>query len=100
MIARIGAAVIAALLMVSVLPERVEAKVCSTEFVQAIGKLKRTMITARGSARLAWKRKARELYGRKFDSWWRSAEKGYGCWSSNKRERCRIRARPCRGGSL
>jgi hypothetical protein len=56
------------------------------------------MFSARASARIAWKRKARAVYGTKFDTWWRSANKSYGCWQYKKRERCRVKARPCRAG--
>lgn len=99
MIGKVSIAVVASLLLVSVAPVSVEAAVCKGSRVTALGKWQSTMFAARASARYAWKRKARAIYGSKFDTWWRSANKSYGCWSYKKRERCRVKARPCRAGS-
>ncbi len=98
MIGKVGIAVIATLLLVSAAPVSVEAAVCKGSKVSALGKWHSTMFSARASARIAWKRKARAAYGTKFDTWWRSANKSYGCWQYKKRERCRVKARPCRAG--
>lgn len=96
---KIGMAIVATLLLVIVVPSTVEAAVCKGSRVTALGKWQPTMFAARASARYAWKRKTRAIYGSRFDTWWRSANKSYGCWSYNKRERCRVKARPCRAGS-
>ncbi len=99
MIGKVGIAAVAALLLVSVAPGPAEAAVCKGSKVSALGKWQNTMYGARVSARYAWKRRARARYGTRFDTWWRSANKSYGCWSYNKRERCRVKAVPCRAGS-
>jgi hypothetical protein len=99
MIGKTGFAVVAALLVVGSATGAAEAAVCKSGKVSALGKWSATMTGARISARYAWKRKARAKYGPRYDTWWRSADKSYGCWSYEGRERCRVKARPCRAGN-
>ncbi|MGI9480260.1 MAG: hypothetical protein ACR2PI_26405 [Hyphomicrobiaceae bacterium] len=98
MIARLLAVTLIAIAMVSFEGTSAEAKVCKRAKTGALGSWRRTFIGARASARFAWKRKARARYGRRYDKWWRSRNKSYGCWSYRGRERCRAWARPCRAG--
>lgn len=76
-----------------------EAAVCKGSKVSALGDWSSTFIGARLNARLAWKDKTQAIHGSAYDTWWRSSDKSYGCWSHNGRERCRAVARPCRFGS-
>jgi len=99
MMGKLGIAIVVALFLVSAAPGPVEAAVCKGSKISALGKWQNTMFGARASARYAWKRKARAIYGTRFDTSWRSADKSYGCWSYKKRERCRVKARACRAGS-
>jgi hypothetical protein len=99
MMYRAGAAAVAALLLTTAVPNAVEAAVCKSATVSALGNWSQTFVGARLSARLAWKRKVRVRYGTRYDTWWRAADKSYGCWSDGGRERCRATARPCRFGS-
>jgi hypothetical protein len=85
--------------LTTAVPNAVEAAVCKSATVSALGNWSQTFVGARLSARLAWKRKARVRYGTRYDTWWRAADKSYGCWSDGGRERCRATARPCRFGS-
>ena len=75
-----------------------EAAVCKSSTVSAVGSWSRTYAGARYSARRAWRRKARARFGRAYDKWWWAANKSYGCWQHKNRERCRVKARPCRPG--
>lgn len=99
MSARLSAVAAVALVSASFAAGPAEAAACKSGKVTALGKWSATMTGARISARYAWKRKARSLYGTRYDTWWRSEDKSYGCWSYNGRERCRVKARPCRPGS-
>ena len=74
MIGKLSFAVVAALLLVSAAPVPVEAAVCKSSKISALGKWQNTMYGARASARYAWKRKARAVYGTKFDTWWRGRQ--------------------------
>jgi hypothetical protein len=96
---KLAGAAIAALLLAAAVPNPADAAVCKSATVSALGKWSQTFVGARLSARLAWKRKARALYGTRYDTWWRAADKSYGCWSDGGRERCRATARPCPFGS-
>lgn len=98
MIARLLAVAVVATAMVPLEIGSAEAKVCKRGTVSALGSWRRTFFGARASARIAWKRRARARYGRRYDTWWRASNKSYGCWSYRGRERCRARARPCRAG--
>lgn len=94
-----GLALGALALVLMVMPtSHADAAVCKRAKVSATGGWSATFVGARASARMAWKRKVRQRYGTRFDTWWRSAEKSYGCWSYKGRERCRATARPCRAG--
>jgi hypothetical protein len=96
---KLGGAAVAALLLTTAVPNPADAAVCKSTTVSALGNWAQTFAGARLSARLAWKRKARAHYGTRYDTWWRAADKSYGCWSYKGRERCRAKARPCRFGS-
>jgi len=98
MMAKLITTAVAAVLLVSMAPGVADAAVCKKAKVSALGKWSATMTGARISARLAWKRKARAKYGYAYGTWWRSKDKSYGCWSYKSRERCRVKARPCRPG--
>lgn len=99
MMGKVSAAALAALLFAGAAFSPAEAAVCRSSKVSALGNWSSTMVGARLSGRLAWKRKAKAKYGTKWDTWLRSADKSYGCWSYNGKERCRVKARPCRAGS-
>lgn len=99
MMRNLGVAVVAALAISSLVSGSAEAAVCKSSEVSGLGKWSATMTGARISARYAWKRKVHDLYGSRYDTWWRSEDKSYGCWSDNGRSRCRVKARPCRAGS-
>jgi hypothetical protein len=92
-------AALAILIAAAALPHSAQAAVCKDNKVSALGNWSWTFTGARISARLAWKRKVRARYGKRYSTWWRSEDKDYGCWSYNGRERCRAKARPCRPGS-
>jgi hypothetical protein len=99
MMRKLSGAAVAALLLTAAVPNPAAAAVCKSSTVSALGNWSQTFTGARLSARLAWKRKARAHYGTRYDTWWRAADKSYGCWSHKGRERCRAKARPCRYGS-
>ena len=73
-----------------------EARTCKREFVTAWGSRKNSMFGARVSARLAWKRDSKDIFGTKYDTWWPSKRKSMNCFTNRAgKKRCRARARPC-----
>jgi hypothetical protein len=79
-------------------PSPAEARTCAPGLVVGLGNWTLTMAGARFSARLAWSRRARALYGFSYGSWLLADNKRYRCMESGIRERCRAIARPCRAG--
>lgn len=99
MMGKVSVAAVAALLTSAVVFSPAEAAVCKSSEVSALGAWSQTMGGARAKARIAWKKKTKAIYGPKWDTWWRSSSKSYGCWQYGSRERCRVKARPCRPGN-
>ena len=73
-----------------------EARTCQRDFITSWGNRKNSMTGARISARLAWKRASKAIFGTKYDTWWPSRRKSMKCFTNrNGKKRCRARARPC-----
>ncbi len=96
---RLWIAFCAALVFVS-LSAPASAKVCKRGYVSGLSAWNITTAGARIGARKAWRRKVRARYGSRYANWTRSSNKSIGCWNvkrnSTRRNRCRVRARPCR----
>lgn len=73
-----------------------QAKACKQKAVSGLGNTKLTQISARASARLAWKSKVRARYGSRWDTWMRASGKRYVCTKAGVYDRCRAIAVPCR----
>ena len=73
-----------------------EARSCKHEYIRSWGRPSRTMYGARISARLAWKRASRAIFGTKYDTWWPSRRKSMRCHTNRRNlKRCRAGAFPC-----
>jgi hypothetical protein len=87
-------------LLCCLLASPASAKVCKRGYVSGLSAWNITNAGARIGARKAWRRKVRARYGSGHANWTRSSNKSIGCWNvkrnSTRRNRCRVRARPCR----
>ncbi len=73
---------------------------CKTEVVSRTGGRSRFKITARKKARDAWRQKVRKNLGKQWGSWLFSKNPDYSCFREKGRNRCTVKATPCKLGAV
>jgi len=69
---------------------------CKAVEISRTGGRARTKLFARKKARDAWRQKVRKKLGKQWASWLFSKEASYNCFKENGRNRCTVKATPCK----
>jgi hypothetical protein len=69
---------------------------CKTTEVSRTGGRARTVLFAKKKARDAWRQKVRKKQGREWASWLFSKDPTYNCFREKGRNRCTVKATPCK----